>query len=182
MPTNMCSLFRMQAECILPAYAEVEPHVSYGQVTARVNLGDTCVYDGDESRHNVRSCETHWVVFMQLMRKMLLQVGRLLLVLLWVHPWHHLGMALLMWQLLLLPLQAWLCLVLLLRLLLLQFLALLLLYRCRPGRLQYAHSFMLQHQHPSCTLSGGACKNPNRQIASVAGIWLGKLFRAWHEQ
>ena len=91
MPPNICSLFRMQAECILPAYTEVEPHVSYGQATARVNLGDTCVYDGDESRHNVRSCETHWVVFMQLMRKMLLQVGRLLLVLLWVHPWRHAG-------------------------------------------------------------------------------------------
>lgn len=112
---------------------------------------------------------------MQLMRKVLLQVGRLLLVLRWVHPWRHLGMALLMWQLLLL------------RLLLLQFLALLLLYRCRPGRLQSAHSFMLQHQHPSCTLSGGACTNPSRQIASaggrvVAAIWLGKLFRARHGQ
>ena len=96
------------------------------------------------------AAKTHWVVFMQLMRKMLLQVGRLLLVLLWVHPWRQLGMALLMWQLLLL------------RLLLLQFLALLLLYRCRPGRLQYAHSFMLQHQHPSCTLSGGAFTHPSR--------------------
>jgi hypothetical protein len=48
-------------------------------------------------------------------------------------------------------------------LLLLQFLGLLLLYRCRPGRLQCASTCLLQHQHTSCTLSRGASTYPSRQ-------------------
>ncbi len=97
---------------------------------------------------------------MQLMRKLLLQVGRLLLLVMRVHPGRQLGMHLVMWQRLL-PLAARL--LLLLYLLLLQFLGLLLLYRCRPGRLQCASTCLLQHQHTSCTLSRGASTYPSRQ-------------------